>query len=770
MTNAATESAQLAQAVWENYEDDAPRLAYADWCEQNGQPERAQFIRLQCRSARLPEEDPQRSGLDSQARSLYYEHRKRWLADRPTLTGVTWQFLRGFPEHVVFDSFKALDAAGAEVFRHPVRRIGFTNLRSVPRLANWPGLGSVAELDLRYCHITEEGLRLLVRSPHIRQLTWLDLHGNTIGPGGARLLAGWPRLAQLRYLGLKRARIRDEGLIALASSPSLTELTAINLERNDLGPDGARALADTRCWPRLQALLLEGNGIGDEGAKELARASQWTGLVVLELLHNRIGDEGTIALSEAPHLASLRCLRLAGNAITDAGAIALANAPTMSELHALNLASNLIGDKGGWALGESKQLGRLREVGLYGNAIQPELQKAIQEQYNTQNFGRLDGLRTSMHQPAPVEQAPPPPLARGVGPVDEDGILQAIIESPDEPVARLIYADWLEEQGQAERATLIRLQCGAARPEPGSTETELIEKIFSNCPEALREQVERCRADGGLLQVFVTMRNFQSRAFQEQAVGWLRSARIHGIYLSGTTKHWNKVASSPVLGAIHELDLAGNSLHDAGLEVLLGSPHLTGLHTLRVRHNGIRKGVLALTRATALARLRRLDLGNNYLNLESLHALTNWSGASRLTTLSLGHNWLSAAESSLLFNAPNLAGLVRLDLAYNRVGDGGAHVLASSPHMAGLKWLSLSFNAIGLDGARALAESPYLRKLEVLDLSSNGGMGDEGADALLNSPNLDDVKLLTITSAGLSEGCVARLKQKFGDRVRLTRW
>jgi uncharacterized protein (TIGR02996 family) len=29
--------------------DDAPRLIYADWLEENGQPERAEFIRVQCR-------------------------------------------------------------------------------------------------------------------------------------------------------------------------------------------------------------------------------------------------------------------------------------------------------------------------------------------------------------------------------------------------------------------------------------------------------------------------------------------------------------------------------------------------------------------------------------------------------------------------------------------------------------------------------------------------------------------------------------------------
>jgi len=34
-------------------EDDTPRLVFADWLEENGRPERAEFIRVQCELARL---------------------------------------------------------------------------------------------------------------------------------------------------------------------------------------------------------------------------------------------------------------------------------------------------------------------------------------------------------------------------------------------------------------------------------------------------------------------------------------------------------------------------------------------------------------------------------------------------------------------------------------------------------------------------------------------------------------------------------------------
>ncbi len=761
---------QLYKAVAAQPDEDGPRLAYADWFEQNGQPERARFIRLQCEAARLPLGGPERSAPTSEADHLFWGHRKAWLAERPNVTGASWGFLRGFPEYVVFDSFKALAGAEAEVFRYPVRRIGFTNLRSVARLAGWAGLARVEELDLSACNLREEDLGLLIASPHVARVTWLDLARNSaLGAGGARLLAGWSRLARLRCLRLTGACIGDEGLAALAASPHLGEVAAIDLDRNLLGPAGLRALADTGCWPALQSLQLANNLAGDEGAKELARASQWTSLIRLLLSKNRIADEGAAALAGAEHLASLRSLSLWGNAIGDAGAVALAGSPHLARLRTLHLSGNLIGEKGGWALGRSPHLVELRELHLGNNAMHPTLCGAVEERYKTQDLGPLDAAAKLTAPTVAAELAPPPPLARGEAPVDEDGLIRAIIDAPDDDLPRLVYADWLEEHGQPARAELLRLQLGLLEQRSSTREQELVRAIVARCPAAMREQMERCQAQRGLLRATVSMRTFQSRAFQEQAPGWMHEARIHGLDLDGTTKHWTKVANSPVLAAIHELELRGNSMADSGLAVLLGSPHLAGLHTLRISRNSLRRGLEALASASTLPRLRKLELPYNGISLSAILALANWPQSRRLTTLDLASNWLSAAEASVVFNSPNLNGLVNLNLTYNRVGDGGARVLASAAHLAGLKSLALTNNAIGPDGARSLAESPHLRGLRLLYLNGNQ-IGDEGANALLDSPMLDEVQVLTLSSPGMSEGTTARLQQKLGARLRLSRW
>jgi uncharacterized protein (TIGR02996 family) len=55
-------------------EDDTPRLVFADWLEEHGAPERAEFIRLQCQLARMSEGDPDRGRLLDRESELLRAH------------------------------------------------------------------------------------------------------------------------------------------------------------------------------------------------------------------------------------------------------------------------------------------------------------------------------------------------------------------------------------------------------------------------------------------------------------------------------------------------------------------------------------------------------------------------------------------------------------------------------------------------------------------------------------------------------------------------
>jgi uncharacterized protein (TIGR02996 family) len=64
--------------------------------------------------------------------------------------------------------------------------------------------------------------------------------------------------------------------------------------------------------------------------------------------------------------------------------------------------------------------------------------------------------------------------------------LQAILDQPDDDTPRLIYADWLEERGQAQESEFLRLECRLAWP-GGSLAEELAARARFN---ALREKLD----------------------------------------------------------------------------------------------------------------------------------------------------------------------------------------------------------------------------------------------------------------------------------------
>ncbi len=70
-------------------QDNGPRLAVADWLESNGDLDRAELIRVQCRLAALPE--PLRSrGKDwEREQELLAKNRERWLGN--LASALTWR-------------------------------------------------------------------------------------------------------------------------------------------------------------------------------------------------------------------------------------------------------------------------------------------------------------------------------------------------------------------------------------------------------------------------------------------------------------------------------------------------------------------------------------------------------------------------------------------------------------------------------------------------------------------------------------------------------
>src|SRR5262249_48323315 len=87
------------QAIREQPEDDLPRLACADWLEEHGDLDRAEFIRVQVEKEPLPAHDPRCQELEERESALLRTHEAAW---RGALAKCTTQctFRRGFIERI----------------------------------------------------------------------------------------------------------------------------------------------------------------------------------------------------------------------------------------------------------------------------------------------------------------------------------------------------------------------------------------------------------------------------------------------------------------------------------------------------------------------------------------------------------------------------------------------------------------------------------------------------------------------------------------------
>lgn len=128
---------------------DTHRLVYADWLDDHGQPERAEFIRVQCalavsdkgHSPSLHGEWCQLCNLRRRETELLEAHREEWCALIPGYTIDAWsldepmppfaygarcQFRRGFVEHVTCTWDNCLRHLDAILRRQPVREVTLT--------------------------------------------------------------------------------------------------------------------------------------------------------------------------------------------------------------------------------------------------------------------------------------------------------------------------------------------------------------------------------------------------------------------------------------------------------------------------------------------------------------------------------------------------------------------------------------------------------------------------------------------------------------------
>jgi uncharacterized protein (TIGR02996 family) len=140
----------LFRVICEQPQEDTPRLVYADWLEENGQPERAEFIRLQCEAWSLCPQYTSIHKARTRASWLLKKHGDKWYGELPAIPGVEWSslFVRGFVDKVWLTSSKnTREALLATFAAAPIRYLSAPYLTHIERRELAPLLGRLISVN-----------------------------------------------------------------------------------------------------------------------------------------------------------------------------------------------------------------------------------------------------------------------------------------------------------------------------------------------------------------------------------------------------------------------------------------------------------------------------------------------------------------------------------------------------------------------------------------------------------------------------------------------
>jgi uncharacterized protein (TIGR02996 family) len=319
-----SEGRALLNAIPENPDDDTPRLVYADLLDESGDPDRAEFIRLQCRLHGTDPNDPRCRTDRLREAALLHRHRADWAADvfGPRMAGV--DFSRGFPESC-WTTARAFIARGAEWTRRtPLRQV---TLRAVSgradRLARCPHAARLPGLVIDDRLFGDDDLTELAASGHLTGLKSLSVGAGLYTPTrvtdrGVAALAGAEILPRLDHLSVTADwDLGSAGVAALAESGGLRNLKTLSLLNTDIDPLGAFALADARC-DNLTALSVIGSRIMNAGLFALAESRRSPKLRSLRLWVSGVNFSALDVLAEYRHRTGLELLDLHGTPLGDA--------------------------------------------------------------------------------------------------------------------------------------------------------------------------------------------------------------------------------------------------------------------------------------------------------------------------------------------------------------------------------------------------------------------------------------------------------------------
>jgi uncharacterized protein (TIGR02996 family) len=346
----------------------------------------------------------------------------------------------------------------------------------------------------------------------------------------------------------------------------------------------------------------------------------------------------------------------------------------------------------------------------------PNLGRLFMSCLSCGKFIWLTGNETSTT-PRPARSRSPAP-ALNADQCEEAGLWDDIATRPSDDAIRLIYADWLEDHGQPERATYLRR---ALERDQAVASSAAWQALQYECDELLRRHGDvwhgglrqcayRWELSGGLVErVQIDVEGFVrwgDRLVREaptaewylQYVGWSELRRF---------------VACDALGQVRRLVLEGDFLGEA-VQILSACKRVTNLRSLDLAELGLRQaGLRTLILSQYLRELRHLNLSANDLSGSAVALLASTRAFPKLEALSLAENLeLGDAEVRALTHSAQLTQLNRLCLAGTSITSETAEILEAWPRLGELRYLDVSNTDFGTRGLyrlrRAARVSPDL--------------------------------------------------------------
>lgn len=248
-------NAVMIAAILGAPDDDGPRLVYADWLTERGDP-RGEFIQVQCtlghslhgaggrRGTPTGRPPAEVEALKEREKALVKANELRWLPHPRCFR--EWGWRRGFLSALTASTQPLLDGFST-LLREPIESLKLTSFRDAksfkaPALFDLSPHPTLRRLDFSSNKIDAKKMAV-VGMPFFSQLSHLDLgHNDLSDPAamGPLVKGAFPNLRQLRLAG---ARLTLESLERLAQAAFFPRLTHLRLYLNpDIGPDGVKVL------------------------------------------------------------------------------------------------------------------------------------------------------------------------------------------------------------------------------------------------------------------------------------------------------------------------------------------------------------------------------------------------------------------------------------------------------------------------------------------------------------------------------------------------